>query len=115
MVTSIIHRATGVILRRAGQEEQVTARGEVILSAGAIGSPDILWRSGIGPAAELADAGIAQLRAGHAAQHGIAFNQQRARQVDVTDDHGSVLLVVATGTAGLLAMRVANFMRGAGR
>ncbi len=41
-------RATGVALRRAGRVETVRSRGEVILSAGAIGSPDILLRSGIG-------------------------------------------------------------------
>jgi choline dehydrogenase len=41
-------RATGVTLRRAGRSETVMAKGEVILSAGAIGSPDILLRSGIG-------------------------------------------------------------------
>lgn len=41
-------RATGVTLRRGGRDETVRARGEVILSAGAIGSPDILLRSGIG-------------------------------------------------------------------
>ena len=47
-------RATGVTLRRDGQTETVSARGEVILSAGAIGSPDILLRSGIGPGAQIA-------------------------------------------------------------
>lgn len=46
-------RAVGVTLRRDGREESVTARGEVILSAGAIGSPDILLRSGIGPGAQI--------------------------------------------------------------
>lgn len=46
-------RATGVTLRRDGQTETVTARGEVILSAGAVGSPDILLRSGIGPGAQV--------------------------------------------------------------
>lgn len=50
-------RATGVVLRRNGAEEQVAARGEVILSAGAIGSPDLLLRSGIGPAAQIAGFG----------------------------------------------------------
>lgn len=44
-------RATGVILNRSGQTQQISARGEVILCAGAIGSPDILLRSGIGPGA----------------------------------------------------------------
>lgn len=52
-------RATGVTLRRAGRVETVGARGEVILSAGAIGSPDILLRSGIGPAAGVAALGEA--------------------------------------------------------
>jgi choline dehydrogenase-like flavoprotein len=42
-------RATGVTLRRDGRTERVAAKGEVILCAGAIGSPDILLRSGIGP------------------------------------------------------------------
>lgn len=41
-------RATGVRLTRDGTEQTVHAAGEVILSAGAIGSPDILLRSGIG-------------------------------------------------------------------
>lgn len=53
--------ATGVALRRGGETARVAA-GEVILSAGAIGSPAILMRSGIGPGAELARFGIEVLR-----------------------------------------------------
>ncbi len=47
-------RATGVTLRQNGQTYSLTARSEVILSAGTIGSPDLLLRSGIGPAAQIA-------------------------------------------------------------
>jgi choline dehydrogenase len=48
---TISHRAvTGVALAREGETEIVKARAEVILSAGAFGSPDLLLRSGIGPA-----------------------------------------------------------------
>jgi choline dehydrogenase len=42
-----------------GQERVARARAEILLCAGAIGSPQILMLSGIGPAAELARHGIA--------------------------------------------------------
>jgi len=42
-------RATGLELRRAGTPVRVAARHEVILAAGAIGSPMLLQLSGIGP------------------------------------------------------------------
>ena len=51
-------RCTGVVLRRQGQRVEVRAGREVILSAGAIGSPQILQLSGIGPAALLKRHGI---------------------------------------------------------
>jgi len=55
-------RATGVAIRRDGVEQLVRARREVILSAGAIGSPQVLMLSGFGPAQHLRDLGIAVLR-----------------------------------------------------
>ncbi|MDE2405067.1 MAG: GMC family oxidoreductase N-terminal domain-containing protein [Sphingomonadales bacterium] len=52
-------RATGVRYVRAGVAHVVGAAREVIVSAGALTSPAVLMRSGIGPAAELAEHGIA--------------------------------------------------------
>ncbi|WP_421997293.1 GMC family oxidoreductase [Reyranella sp.] len=56
-------RAVGVRFRQAGggggRLVEARARGEVILSAGAIGSPHILQLSGVGPADWLAEQGIA--------------------------------------------------------
>jgi len=53
-------RASGVELVRDGhgELEQIEARAEVILAAGAFGTPQLLMCSGIGPAAALAALGI---------------------------------------------------------
>ncbi len=51
-------KARGVVLHHNGQERTLAARGEVILCAGAIGTPDILLRSAIGPAAQIKAAGL---------------------------------------------------------
>ncbi|MGI9486525.1 MAG: GMC family oxidoreductase [Geminicoccaceae bacterium] len=51
-------RVTGVQFRQGGAPKRATANAEVILAAGAIGSPQILQLSGIGPGALLAEHGI---------------------------------------------------------
>jgi choline dehydrogenase-like flavoprotein len=51
-------RATGVAYRQNGATHAAKARGEVVLAAGAIGSPQILMLSGVGPAAHVAEHGI---------------------------------------------------------
>ena len=51
-------RVTGVCYRVNGIEHVAAAGGEVVLSAGAIGSPHVLERSGIGEGARLAQHGI---------------------------------------------------------
>ncbi|MEH6410647.1 MAG: GMC family oxidoreductase N-terminal domain-containing protein [Hyphomonas sp.] len=52
-------RATGVDFLQNGAPQRAMAKGEVILCAGAIGSVQILHRSGIGPSEWLAAAGVA--------------------------------------------------------
>jgi choline dehydrogenase len=51
-------RATGVEYRAGGETHVAHAAGEVILSAGAFGSPQIMQLSGLGPAALLRSHGI---------------------------------------------------------
>ncbi len=51
-------RARGVVIERGGREMIITAEREVLLAAGALGSPQLLMLSGIGPADHLKSVGI---------------------------------------------------------
>lgn len=74
-------RATGVRVQVKGQPRDFNARNEVILSAGTIGSPAILLRSGVGPGAELAAMGIGVVQdlpgVGHNVQEHCGVSQSR--------------------------------------
>jgi choline dehydrogenase-like flavoprotein len=63
-------RAAGVVVREAGGAQFIAARGEVLLCAGAIHSPQLLMLSGIGPADELRALGLPV----HAALSGVGGN-----------------------------------------
>jgi choline dehydrogenase len=52
------NRATGVEYRRGGVVHRAAARAEVIVSAGAVNTPQLLQISGIGPGEVLARAGV---------------------------------------------------------
>ncbi|WP_412031051.1 GMC family oxidoreductase [Halomonas sp. M4R1S46] len=70
-------RCSGVTARRAGEEVVARAVREVILSAGAIGSPQLLQLSGIGPADLLAEHDIPVV----AALPGVGENLQDHLQI----------------------------------
>jgi choline dehydrogenase len=71
-------RATGVELLRNGQTSILRAAGEIIVSAGAVNTPQLLQLSGIGPAALLRDLGVGVLQdspaTGHHLQDHIGIN-----------------------------------------
>jgi len=52
-------RAVGVEVERSGRREVIGARAEVILAASSLNTPKLLMLSGIGPAAHLAEHGLA--------------------------------------------------------
>ena len=76
-------RCTGVSYLRAGRPSDAAASGEVILCAGAIGSAQLLLRSGIGPASQVRALGIDPV----ADLPGVGANLQ---------DHPIILLSYAT-------------------
>jgi choline dehydrogenase len=51
-------RAVGVDLVRMGRPRTVRSRGDIVISAGAFGTPEILQRSGIGPSRHLRSVGV---------------------------------------------------------
>lgn len=78
-------RATGILITRNGGAEQIEARREVILAAGAVASPGVLERSGIGDPRLLADLGIALVHANpevgeHVSEHRALRMQWRLKR-----------------------------------
>ena len=57
-VTIEAGRATRISWRQGSETRSAAARGEIVLAAGAIGSPQILLRSGLGPGEDLQRLGI---------------------------------------------------------
>lgn len=83
-------RCIGVIVKRGGESELIRAEREVILSAGAFGSPQLLMLSGIGPA-------------DHLAEHGISVVVDNSNVGSHLMDHPFYVLNFATGASGTLA------------
>jgi choline dehydrogenase len=82
-------RAVGVRFRQHGRTIDVRAKGEVILSAGSIGSPQILQLSGVGPAGRLGELGIATI----ADKPGVGGNlQDHLQQRAIYSVHGAKTL-----------------------
>jgi choline dehydrogenase len=72
-------RAIGVRFRQNGRLVEARAKGEIILSAGSVGSPQILQLSGVGPADWLAELGIALVHDKPGVGHNLQDHlQQRA-------------------------------------
>ncbi|EBA07067.1 GMC family oxidoreductase [Sagittula stellata] len=91
-------RVTGVALSRNGEALQVQCRGEVTLSAGAIGTPMALMQSGIGPGQVLQRAGIEVV-------HDLAGVGQNLR------DHVDGMITVRSPSARTLGLSFANRRR----
>jgi len=72
-------RAIGVQFRQGGEIIKARAKGEVVLCAGAVGSVQVLQRSGVGPAQWLGDLGVPVVRAAE----GVGRNLQDHLQLRV--------------------------------
>ncbi len=101
-------RAVGVTARIAGEEKRLRAR-EVIVAAGAVHSPVLLMRAGIGPAEHLTDLGI-EVRSDlpgvgmNLSNHAIVFVAlhlpAHARQAHSLRPHPTAALRYSSGLSG---------------
>ncbi|HEX2546926.1 MAG TPA: choline dehydrogenase [Ramlibacter sp.] len=96
-------RAVGVAYRHGGKQHEIRARREVLLSAGALLSPQLLMLSGIGSGA-------------HLQEHGIAVAHDLPGVGRNLQDHIDVVQVVdaphLTDLFGLSARGIANALKG---
>jgi len=105
-------RAAAVRFRRDGQVFRARCRHEVILAAGAIGSPHILMLSGVGPGAAVRDLGIPVVRD----KPGVGANLQDHLQLRLIYQVSGIRTLNETyhsllGRAGM-ALEYALFRRG---
>ena len=101
-------RATGVRYRRQGQEQEVQARREVIVCAGAINSPKLLQLSGIGPAGLLQEHGLPVLHA----LPGVGENLQDHYTVRMTARARNVRTINEAAHGWRLGLEVARWLAG---
>jgi choline dehydrogenase len=108
-------RAAGVEYDRAGSRVTARAEREVVLSAGAYGSPQLLMLSGVGPADHLREHGIEPLVespnvGAHLMEHPMAFVNWRSRVPNTLDDADQPkhLLPWILGGRGKLSSTVAE-------
>jgi len=92
-------RATGVEIDRDGELSEITAEREVILSAGAYQSPQILLLSGVGPADDLELVGIPCV---HELPVGQGLQDHPSTWITYTTDEASLLTAETEENLGLL-------------
>ena len=92
-------RAAGVEVDRGGAPEEIRAEREVILSAGAYQSPQILMLSGIGPAEHLAMVGIPPV---HQLPVGEGLQDHPSTWITYTTDQPSLLTAESEENLALL-------------
>lgn len=106
-------QATGITVRLAGQETTISANKEVILSAGAFNSPQVLMLSGVGDEVELRQQGIT------ATHHLPGVGKNLQEHVDacvlVNSKKRDGFTLTATGLAKLIPDVVNYFTKKQGR
>ncbi len=95
------NRATGLMVESGGETFTVEAE-EIILSAGAVGSPHLLLLSGVGPAGQLANFGIPVVQD----VPGVGRNLKDHPKLYVTWEIGEGFEAVANRGAGGAALRL---------
>lgn len=108
-------RAVGAEYEQNGKSQTARAEREVLLSAGAYGSPQLLMLSGVGPADHLRDHGIEVLVdqpnvGAHLQEHPMALVNLRCATPDTLDDAAApkYLLPWLLGGRGKLSSNVAE-------
>lgn len=103
-------RAAGVAVRRDGRDHVLRCRGEVIVAAGAINSPALLLRSGVGAGADLSEMGLGVVAdvpgVGRNYQNHPMYKMMYTTSAPLTAySHARPLGVIRAGLSYLLARR----------